>query len=432
MDSEQHRRVDRRTFLKGGLIAGGVAAGAGLGIRALADTGGDSQKATPPSRRPDPAPEPPAPQQRRPNILVIMVDQLRFPQWFSAHADRHRPAPQPPAPARASGSPSQRHYTASNDCTPSRSAMLTGLYTHQTGCMITGGSTLDPGFPTWGTMLREHGYHTRWLGKWHLTHHDNHWTPGAGRSGARDATASPAASTPRPTAARARAGASTRRSRPASPSGSAPRAARNRGARRSPSSTPTTSPGGTCGATGSPAEASAAPDRPAPAAQLRDARTARRAAQAPPAALAAGNRGGLVRAGALRRPRSAADLAVLPGPLREAPARGRPARRAASCARSRASPRSPPTRSIVFTSDHGEYGASHGLRGKGAAAYEEATRVPLIVKDPRRELTRATRSAAHPAELERRPRAAAADDRDRLRASGAARATTPISPGAST
>jgi hypothetical protein len=38
---------------------------------------------------------------------------------------------------------------------------------------------------------------------------------------------------------------------------------------------------------------------------------------------------------------------------------------------------------IVFTSDHGEYGASHGLRGKGAGAYEEAIRVPLIVRDPR-------------------------------------------------
>jgi arylsulfatase A-like enzyme len=74
-----------------------------------------------------------------------------------------------------------RHYTVSNDCTPSRSAMLTGLYTHQTGCMITGGSTLDPGFPTWGTMLREHGYHTSWYGKWHLTHHDNKWTQATGR-----------------------------------------------------------------------------------------------------------------------------------------------------------------------------------------------------------------------------------------------------------
>jgi arylsulfatase A-like enzyme len=44
---------------------------------------------------------------------------------------------------------------------------------------------------------------------------------------------------------------------------------------------------------------------------------------------------------------------------------------------------------IVFTSDHGEYGSSHGLRGKGAGAYEEAIRVPLIVKDPRGKLTAA-------------------------------------------
>ena len=42
---------------------------------------------------------------------------------------------------------------------------------------------------------------------------------------------------------------------------------------------------------------------------------------------------------------------------------------------------------VVFTSDHGEYGASHGLRGKGAGAYEEAIRVPLLVKDPRGKLT---------------------------------------------
>src|SRR5581483_5046154 len=38
---------------------------------------------------------------------------------------------------------------------------------------------------------------------------------------------------------------------------------------------------------------------------------------------------------------------------------------------------------VVFTSDHGEYAASHGLRGKGGAAYEEGIRVPLIVRDPR-------------------------------------------------
>jgi arylsulfatase A-like enzyme len=44
---------------------------------------------------------------------------------------------------------------------------------------------------------------------------------------------------------------------------------------------------------------------------------------------------------------------------------------------------------VVFTSDHGEYGASHGLRGKGGGAYEEAIRVPLIVSDLRGKLATA-------------------------------------------
>jgi arylsulfatase A-like enzyme len=44
---------------------------------------------------------------------------------------------------------------------------------------------------------------------------------------------------------------------------------------------------------------------------------------------------------------------------------------------------------IVFTSDHGEYGASHGMRGKGGGAYEEAIRVPLMVRDLREQLVSA-------------------------------------------
>jgi arylsulfatase A-like enzyme len=38
---------------------------------------------------------------------------------------------------------------------------------------------------------------------------------------------------------------------------------------------------------------------------------------------------------------------------------------------------------VVFTSDHGDYAGSHGLHGKGGAAYDEAIRVPLYVHDPR-------------------------------------------------
>jgi arylsulfatase A-like enzyme len=177
IDPGEDRRVDRRTLLKGGLVAGGLLAGAGLAIGAAADPDGGSStpQTTGASTGSSPNQARSAAGSGKPNILVIMVDQLRFPVWFS-------PDPSgiglPPNLRRLrEGAVSfGRHYTASNDCTPARATLLTGLYTHQTGCMITGGSTLDPGFPTWGTMLRDHGYRTRWLGKWHLTHGDNHWT----------------------------------------------------------------------------------------------------------------------------------------------------------------------------------------------------------------------------------------------------------------
>ena len=153
-------RHDRRTFMRRGLLAGGALAGTGAAIWAATNSGGPRAP-----RRPG----------EQPNILVIVVDQLRSPQWFSPQLDATRTLPNL-ARLRDGAVSFARHYTASNDCTPARATLLTGLYTHQTGCMITGSSTLSPGFPTWGTMLREHGYDTRWYGKWHLTFHDGHWT----------------------------------------------------------------------------------------------------------------------------------------------------------------------------------------------------------------------------------------------------------------
>jgi hypothetical protein len=50
---------------------------------------------------------------------------------------------------------------------------------------------------------------------------------------------------------------------------------------------------------------------------------------------------------------------------------------------------------VVFTSDHGEYGASHGLRGKGAGMYEEGIHVPLIVSDPTGRLGGVPNSVRH-------------------------------------
>ncbi|WP_454175421.1 sulfatase-like hydrolase/transferase [Gordonia sputi] len=37
---------------------------------------------------------------------------------------------------------------------------------------------------------------------------------------------------------------------------------------------------------------------------------------------------------------------------------------------------------VVFTSDHGEMGGAHGLRGKGPFAYEECIHLPMHVRHP--------------------------------------------------
>ena len=110
-----------------------------------------------------------------PNVLVVMVDQMREPLGLLSDAAVASLMPNV-ARIRRGGVSFGNHFTAANDCTPSRGALLTGLYSHQTGCLVTGGSTLAPQFPTWGTMLREIGYATAWFGKWHLTGHDNRWT----------------------------------------------------------------------------------------------------------------------------------------------------------------------------------------------------------------------------------------------------------------
>ena len=45
---------------------------------------------------------------------------------------------------------------------------------------------------------------------------------------------------------------------------------------------------------------------------------------------------------------------------------------------------------FILTSDHGEYGSSHGLQGKGGSVYEEGIRVPLLVYDQSGNFTKAT------------------------------------------
>lgn len=150
--------LDRRTFLKDlGLLAGAATLG------------------TPPAwplARTRPRASAAATSGTPLNILIILVDQLRYPQWFPAQPMLDQMLPNLARLRTASVSFGQ-HYTAANACTPSRSCLLTGLYTHQSGCLLTqvapATPDLNPAFPTWGTALRGLGYQTWWFGKWHLS-----------------------------------------------------------------------------------------------------------------------------------------------------------------------------------------------------------------------------------------------------------------------
>jgi arylsulfatase A-like enzyme len=383
---ERHKRVDRRTFVKGGLAAGGLLTGAGLAIAKLADATQGGTEPRPPAQAKTRVP--PTTKTQQPNILVILVDQLRFPAWFSPTADG---TGLPPNLRRLrNGAVSfSGHYTASNDCTPARSTLLTGLYTHQTGCMITGGSTLDPGFPTWGTMLREQGYRTRWYGKWHLTHRDGKWGPVRGTR-ALERYGFAGGTFPSPNGA---PGQGWRVDGHIARQFSKWFAQQERGAEPWCTTVSFVNPHDIAWwyvwSDRVAAEASAPQVVPGLPANFET-----------PELLVERNKPLLQRS---LQETAAASFGPVPfeGPevvalwtdflnlyaklQREV---DRHVGQVLDTLESR--PDVAANTVVVFTSDHGEYGGSHGLRGKGAGAYEEAIRVPLLVKDYRGLLTQAT------------------------------------------
>jgi arylsulfatase A-like enzyme len=383
--------IDRRTFVKKGLIAGGAVAGGALAVSRLADANDGSTGGVGPGSTPIPPPaqpirrQPPASTQQ-PNILVIVVDQLRFPQWFGVGPGGPGLPPNLRRLSRSAVS-FARHYTASNDCTPARATLLTGLYTHQTGCMITGGSTLDPGFPTWGSMLREHGYHTRWYGKWHLTHGDNKWKPERdSRSLERYGFAG--GTYPSPDGAPGQgwhvdpdiAGqfeqwlSTVGKSKPWCTTVSFVNphdiAWWYRWSDRVPAEADAPSAIGALPPNFETPELLAARNKPRLQHSLQETAAASFGAVPFTGPETASTWLGMLNLYAKLQLEVDAHIGRVLDALESRPLL------AANTV-------------VVFTSDHGEYAGSHGLRGKGASAYEEAIRVPLIVKDPRGVLTKA-------------------------------------------
>jgi arylsulfatase A-like enzyme len=316
----------------------------------------------------------------KPNMLVIVVDQMRAPQWFPDPQQLGGLLPRLDGLRQRSVSFAS-HYSASNMCTPSRGVLTTGLYSHQTGCLFTGEgpteSTLAPRFPTWGTMLRDEGYSTWWWGKWHLGHAADNTPDGLETHGFSGGTY---------------------------PS---PNGAPNQGLRQDPSIVDQFAAWFDDHAGGSPWCATVSLVNPHdicwwPKNPLPDEVPRRFSAKPANFETADDMRG-------RGKPQLQIDYMDFMSPLMTGAMSYEGPASTAQWARCldmylwlqqqvdtqigrvldvlATRPEIDRNTVIVFTSDHGEYAGSHGLRGKGAAIYEEGIRVPLYIRDPSGRLT---------------------------------------------
>ncbi len=108
----------------------------------------------------------------KPNILFLFPDQWRR-QAFSRWGDPNVRTPNLDRLA-AEGTEFTRAYSNHPVCSPARSMLMTGLYTHQNG-FLRNNFYLEQHPENLGYRLKDVGYRTGYIGKWHL---DGHERPG--------------------------------------------------------------------------------------------------------------------------------------------------------------------------------------------------------------------------------------------------------------
>ncbi|MHA4818140.1 sulfatase [Streptomyces aculeolatus] len=152
MPPSTFRRPSRRSVLRGASAVGLTAVAAPALARGAASAGG-----------------PPPP-----NVVVVSIDDLGW-REFGAYGNTFNETPHIDRLARE-GIRFTRAYSAAPICSPTRAALMTGLYPARTGITdflreapAASDKFLSPDVPTVPDFLGPHGYTTALIGKWHLT-----------------------------------------------------------------------------------------------------------------------------------------------------------------------------------------------------------------------------------------------------------------------
>ena len=122
------------------------------------------------------------PSSQRPNIVFIFTDDHAV-QSMGAYGSKINKTPNLDRIAQQ-GVTLERCFCCNSICAPSRAAVLTGKHSHANGLM-TNGTNFDGSQPTLPKYLKQVGYQTALIGKWHLRSDPtgfDHWQilPGQG------------------------------------------------------------------------------------------------------------------------------------------------------------------------------------------------------------------------------------------------------------
>jgi N-acetylglucosamine-6-sulfatase len=110
-----------------------------------------------------------------PNVLFIICDDLR-PDALGCYGSKHVKTPRIDALA-AAGVRFADAFCTTSLCSPSRASILTGLSAHRHG-VRNNFTELPTALPHWPGRLREQGYATGYVGKWHMGENNDAPRPG--------------------------------------------------------------------------------------------------------------------------------------------------------------------------------------------------------------------------------------------------------------